>query len=297
MLPCGPGLPSIKSSTRCVFPSITTQHAYEYTKAYFHTFNASCPILDYDSFSADIVGQILQEGFVDGDPQSVLALMVFALGQVAIEGTFSQPVSTQDGNPSGFRGGTLAEPPGIEMFNEARRRLGFVMDAGTLENVQILLLQAVYYESNSRHVDFWRSVVAASMECQILIKCRNADLTTPLGDLTIRAYWACVLNEGLYHLDLDLPQTGIHTLQDEVPLPIFYETRKPLQQDVGEVQLIHYHFLALITLRRLIVSVNEAVHKCTSSCHLRFGECMLTISQPPRPMRSLLTSTEAHLLQ
>lgn len=296
-LPCGPLLPSVQPSTTSVFPSITTQHAQDYTEAYFRTFNACRPILNYDSFLVNVVGHISHEGFADGDPQSVLALMVFALGQVAIEEIFSQHVSAQHGKSSGPRGSRTAKPPGIEMFNEARRRLGFVLDAGTLENVQILLLQATYYETSSRHVDFWRSTVAASMECQILIKCRGADSSTPIGDLNIRAYWACVLNEELYHLDLDLPQSGIHSLQDEVQLPNFFETRMPSQQSADEAQFIQYHFLALITLRRLIVNVNETAHECTSSCYLRFSERLLTTSQPPQPMQKSLMTTEGPRLQ
>lgn len=290
LLPCGPGLPSLLLGTRSEFPSITPHHIQKYTEAYFHTFNACRPILDYDDFSNDIVGKISREGFVEGDPQSVLALLVFALGEVAIEGTYGQPLLNRHGKPSGLQGGTQEEPPGIEMFNEARRRLGSVLDAGTLENVQILLLQAVYYETNCRHVDFWRSTVAASMECQIIIKCRHTDPATNIGDLTVRAYWTCVLNEDLYHLDLDLPQTGIRTLQDETPLPHFRKTQISLQQEVADVPFVQYHFLALITLRRLVVSINEAVHQCTSLCLLPFGESVLTTSQPLRPMqRSLMT--------
>lgn len=204
-------------------------------------------------------------------------LLVFALGQVAIEGTYSQPISTRYGKPSGLRGGTLTEPPGIRMFNEARRRLGLVLDAGTLENVQILLLQATYYETGCRHVDFWRSTVAASMECQILIKCGNADPSTQIGDLIIRAFWTCVLNEELYHLDLDLPQTGIQTLQDETPFPGFCETQSSLQQDAADALFIQYHFLALVTLRRLVINVNEAVRQCNCFYLLRSGEPVLTI--------------------
>jgi hypothetical protein len=297
LLPCGPGLPSLQSGTRSEFPSMTPHHVQKYTEAYFHTFNACRPILDYDAFSNDIVGKILQEGFVDGDPQSVLALLVFALGQVAIEGTSSQPLFTRHHKQTGLRGGTQEEPPGIEMFNEARRRLGSVLDAGTLENVQILLLQATYYETNCRHVDFWRSTVAASMECQIIIKCRHTDPSTKIGDLTVRAYWTCVLNEELYHLDLDLPQTGIHTLQDETPLPHFRQTQISLQQEVAEVPFVQYHFLALITLRRLVVSITEAVHQCTSLCLLPFGEYMLTTSQLPRAMQRSLMTTGGLLTQ
>jgi hypothetical protein len=306
LLPCTPGLPSIQfgdlisdhsQTTRRVFPAITMQHAREYTEAYFHNFNTLYPILDYASFSEDLVKRALGEGYIDGDPQIVLALMVFALGQVAIDGIRGQPISTHNGVPSGFRGGTLTNPPGIHIFNEARRRMGFVATMCTLENAQIMLLQATYYEANSKHVDFWRSTVAASTACQILVKCHDADISSPNGDMLVRTYWACVLNEDLFHLDLGLPRTGIHLLQDEVPLPTFCKTEVSSQPGAEEPPYYQYHFLALITLRRLIIRVNKVIHGCTSSYHHRSDRYQLTVSQHLQFQRSPLIITVAHLLQ
>jgi hypothetical protein len=289
------GLPCVQSGTGSAFPSITAQDAQEYTDAYFHSFNAYRPILDYESFSRDVVGKVLRNDFADGDPQTVLAFLVFALGQMAIEGS-RRPSSTQHGKPSGLRGGTLAERPGTRMFNEARRRLGFVLSAGSLETVQIQLLQATYYEANCRHVDFWRSTVAASMDCRVLIECRDLDPATQTGDLAIRAYWACLLNEDLYHFDLDLPQTGIHTLQDKIPLPSFRAAQESSEHQSAGVPFVQYHFLALITLRRLVISIDEAVHQCIYLHPLRSSSPSLTTSQPswitqnpPATIRGLLS--------
>jgi hypothetical protein len=264
----------VQSGTTSASP-ITMQDAQKYTEAYFHSFNAYRPSLDYESFSRDIIGEVLRDGFVDGDPRSVLAFLVFALGQVAI-GASRQPVSIQRGKPSGLQGDSIAEPPGTRMFNEARRRLGLVLNTGTLENVQILLLQATYYYANCRLVEFWSSTVAASMDCQVLIECRHLDPSTQTGDLTIRAYWACVLNEDLYRFDLDLPQTDIRTLQDEIQLPSFRYTQGSSEQKLAEVPFVQYHFLALIALRRLVVGVHEAVHQCMHLRLLRSSGWLLT---------------------
>jgi hypothetical protein len=272
-LPSDLGLQSVRIDTppsndgysaRYAFPTLTIQQIQEYTDAYFNTFNVLCPILNHDAFMDDVVARLLREGYADGDCQSVLALMVFALGQVAIEGVFGTPISMPGGIASGFRGGTVDKPPGLEIFNEARRRLGFVANQCTLENVQILLLQATYFESNSRHLDFWRSTVAASMACQVLIKCQDVDWSTQTGDMIKRAYWACILSEDLYHLDLDLPQTGIHTLEDEVPLPYFHEAHDAHGRTQGTEERSHfqYHFLAMIALRRLIARIHGVIHEC-----------------------------------
>ncbi|KAK3665185.1 hypothetical protein LTR22_003992 [Elasticomyces elasticus] len=232
-LPCfaiNAGPPEHGRAANVAFPTLTIQQIQEFSDAYFNTFNVLHPILNRETFMNFIVARLLREGYGDGDAGSVLALMVFALGKVAVEGVLHRPVSVINGQPSGFRGGTINEPPGLELFNEARRRHGFVMTQCTLENVQINLLQATYYEATARHLDFWRSTVAASMACQVLVRCQPIDWSSTEGDLIKRAYWTCVLSEDLYHLDLDLPQTGIHTMEDEVPLPYFHEAQEHQQE-------------------------------------------------------------------
>lgn len=272
-------------ASNVAFPTLTIQQIQEYSDAYFNTFNVLYPILNRETFMNGIVARLLREGYGDGDPGSVLALVVFALGCVAIEGVFERPVSVVNGQPSGFRGGTVHQPPGLALFNEARRRLGFIVTQCTLENVQICLLQATYYEATARHLDFWRSTVAASMACQVLIRCQPIDWSSATGDLIKRAYWTCVLSEDLYHLDLDLPQTGINTMEDEVPLPYFLEAQQDQQhqqasggagrhgsasQASGSSSIIRdeershfqYHFLAMIALRRLIARIHNVIHEC-----------------------------------
>jgi len=102
------------------------------------------------------------------------------------------------------------------------------------------------------------------MACQVLIKCQDVDWSTHVGDMIKRAYWACILSEDLYHLDLDLPQTGIHTLEDEVPLPYFHEAHDAHGRTQGTEERSHfqYHFLAMIALRRLIARIHGVIHEC-----------------------------------
>jgi hypothetical protein len=260
---------------RVGFHALTSTRIHEYCDAYFNTYNILAPVLNRDTFMSDALSHVLQHGFAE-DAGSVLALLVLALGQVALEGVFEQPVSTINGIPSGFRGGTLERPPGLEIFNEARRRVGFVATLMSLENVQIMLLQGTYYEATANHLDFWRATVTASMACQVLIKCQNIDWRSHYGDLLKRAYWTCVLSEDLFHLDLDLPQSGIQTLEDLVPLPYFIEGQDmhtpgfPIQaggaQTAEDRDRSHfqYHFLAMIALRRLISRIHEVIHECKS---------------------------------
>lgn len=97
-------------------------------------------MLDEDVFMIGVVARVLQNGFVDRDIDTILALTVFALGRTAIEGTLSGSIRSHDGSPSGFCGGSVENPPGIKLFCEARRRLGFVVTSCSLENIQVLLL-------------------------------------------------------------------------------------------------------------------------------------------------------------
>lgn len=251
-------------SSSVAFPTLTIQQIQEQCDAYFNTFNVLFPLLGRDAFMNQTVAPLLRDGYADGDPGAVIALLVFALGQVAIEGVFHQPLSIVDGQPSGFRGGSLDKPPGLAIFNEARRRLGFVYTQNTLENVQIHLLEAMYYGSTARHLEYWKCTVAASMSCQFLVRCRTFHWSSLEGDLVKRAYWTCVLSEDFYHLDLDLPRTGIELQQDDVPLPYFHEAQDvpgsagPLSEEPSHFQ---YHFLAMIALRRVIENINQVLHQ------------------------------------
>ena len=75
-------------SSKVAFPSLTIQLIQEQCEAYFNTFNVLFPLLNRDSFLNATVAPLLRDGYADGDPNAVLALLVFALGQVAIEGTY-----------------------------------------------------------------------------------------------------------------------------------------------------------------------------------------------------------------
>lgn len=100
-----------------------------------HTFNMLLPLLDLDLFMDSIVTRVLREGYRNDDLESVVALLVFALGQLAIEGVTGRPAGGSKDDASGFRGGTIEKPPGLGLFNEARRRIGMINMQPCLENV------------------------------------------------------------------------------------------------------------------------------------------------------------------
>jgi hypothetical protein len=228
-LPVGLELPGASrniSSTALAFelsvvPTSHFKKIKETSDAYFDTFNLVYPILDQDHFVNTILEVSLRKGCIDGGAHSAILLSVLALGEVSIQGNAGAPIGTIDGRPSGFRGGSIGEPPGLMEFNEARRRMAFLSVDCTIEYVQIMLLQSIYYESHARHIEYWRCVTLASSAVQGLRKLQSVDWTSFYGDQVKRAFWTCVLQEDFFHISLDLPGTDIHEGEADVPMPHF----------------------------------------------------------------------------
>ena len=126
---------------RITFPALTREAMLRLATSYFDTFNFIYPFMDRQNFISDTLSRVHTQGF-DGDTDSVIALLVFALGELALEGTHGNPIEVYDGRPSGVRGGTASRPPGLALFNEARKRIGFCLTQCELENVQIFSLAA-----------------------------------------------------------------------------------------------------------------------------------------------------------
>jgi len=126
---------------RTTFPRLTRDIMLQLATAYFDTFNLMYPFMDRQNFISDTLAKVHTEGF-GIDPDSVIALLVFALGELAKDGSCGNPIEECKGRPSGVRGGTASDPPGIALFNEARKRIGFVLTGYDLENIQIYSLAA-----------------------------------------------------------------------------------------------------------------------------------------------------------
>lgn len=126
-LPCDENAPCYRlQSGAVVFSDLSVQQVDTYSAAYFNTFNRLFPLLEADHFMDKVVARLLSEGYKDDDPEGVLALLVFALGHLAHDGVLQYSTRTGAEGHSGFRGGTIERPSGLSLFNEARRRLGFI---------------------------------------------------------------------------------------------------------------------------------------------------------------------------
>lgn len=109
------------------------------SRAYFDTINLFFPIINRQSFMSETLPVVFNQRFNDS-MSSTIAFLVFALGEVVLAGSEGLPVHVYDGRASGVKGGTKDRPPGLDLFNEARRRMGFNLTECSLENVQIFAL-------------------------------------------------------------------------------------------------------------------------------------------------------------
>lgn len=119
--------------------TLTWEMMQRLSKAYFDSVNFLFPLVDRQVFNTQIIPSLAQGG-LDESMEATIALIVFALGELVISGTQGIPIRVYNGRPSGIKGGTAREPPGLALFNEARKRMGFNLTQCSIENVQIFSL-------------------------------------------------------------------------------------------------------------------------------------------------------------
>ncbi|KAH8197164.1 hypothetical protein TruAng_008657 [Truncatella angustata] len=229
------------------------------SKAYFDTFNLLYPVVDRQSFQTRILPMVTNHGFDEG-MESTLALLVLSLGEVAIAGTEGEPLVIFRGHPSGVKGGSPGRPPGSQLFNEARKRMGFNLTDFSLENVQLFVLASLYYGSCCLHTEFWRMTSSASLACQALLTSNPEELKSPRADLARRLFWHCLIMETFLNLEFNVPSTGLQHLEDIVGLPDF-SAGDFSEEDYISNQASHFqeHFASQIALRRLSVEFNATL--------------------------------------
>ncbi|KAK0724014.1 hypothetical protein B0T21DRAFT_48408 [Apiosordaria backusii] len=261
-----------------VMSTLTWENVRMWSQAYFDTTNLFYPILDRQSFMQETLPSLFRSGF-SNSISSTIALLVFALGEVSLEGREGAPVHVyNNGRRSGVKGGTKAHPPGLALFNEARSRMGFDLTECSLENVQIFALASAYYGSCFYPMDFWRMTASASLAFQALITRYNplfalrfdrpaaklssnpGELSSPRRDLIRRAFWHCSILETSLNLELGFPLTGLERMENTVGLPDF--SGPFCEDDVISNQQSHFqeHFASQIVLRRLLVNFHNTLN-------------------------------------
>ncbi|KAM7221575.1 hypothetical protein V8F06_002966 [Rhypophila decipiens] len=244
----------VQASGSIQVSSLNWETMQRLSKAYFDSFNLLFPILDRQYFMSNTLPSLFNGG-LGQEISSTIAFLVFALGEVALEGSEGRPIHVHphNGRPSGIKGGSKDEPPGLELFNEARKRMGFNLTECSLENVQIFALASLYYGSCFHFMDFWRMNTSASLACQALITSNPGELSSPRADLIRRAFWHCSVMETCLNLELGFPHTGLEKMESLVGLPDF--SGPFCEDDYVANQESHYqeHSASQIVLRRILV--------------------------------------------
>lgn len=114
--------------------------------AFFSVFNPFTPIMDKSFFFSFTLGSAIESGF-GYTMESCLVLNVLALGCLAVlahqEGDYPLP-GTQGHRfePPEWMNVVYEEQPGLRFFNEARRRIGFLMCDNDIQSCQFYLLSS-----------------------------------------------------------------------------------------------------------------------------------------------------------
>ncbi|KIM92758.1 hypothetical protein OIDMADRAFT_173784 [Oidiodendron maius Zn] len=254
----------IAGEVRTTFLHLTRDIMHQLATAYFDTFNLIYPFMDRQGFISDTLIKVYTEGFND-DTDSVIALLIFVLGEISIEGSCRDSIEVYKHHPKGVGGGIPLQPPGLALFNKARKRIGFVLTDYELENIQIYSLAVLYYECSSRHFEFWRMMVSASLVCQLLITCKQSNLNSARGDLIKRVYWHCVVMETALQLELDLPPTGISGLADRVGFPSFSSPFCKADERANQFSYFEAHYATQVTLQRLCAKLHQNINDSSTN--------------------------------
>ncbi|KAJ4264269.1 hypothetical protein NW762_005464 [Fusarium torreyae] len=202
---------------------------------YFTTFNLANPILDQKTYFQRTLGVAIDGNF-GICIESCIVLVVMALGligQKALQeaGLASTPAASPYGH---FNSGQDGEMLGLDFFNEARKRFGFLMCEQDLQACQFYLLSGV-----SRERDEW------------------------MLDMQSRLFWITSMFEAVLSQELNLPPSNSLQLEEHIALPKFISA-----QDIasfgsfrypGDDPFFHYHFLSQLAHRLILTRARNSL--------------------------------------
>ncbi|RDW77354.1 hypothetical protein BP6252_05407 [Coleophoma cylindrospora] len=173
--------------------------------------------------------------YSDKSISSCLALLVFAIGAMAVDGHLYHEDPRQ---LPGFEYFVLS----YEILRETR------LPMGDINVLQCRTLLAVYLCFAMRPVQSWNEINKTSRECMIMLRTNWTARGGVDADMKGRTFWMAYVIENELEVCLELPSSGMRAFQETLSLPT---------SSVDEEGL--YYFLALISLRKLLVEVIETI--------------------------------------
>ncbi|KAJ5507413.1 hypothetical protein N7527_009556 [Penicillium freii] len=239
--------------------------------AFFSVFNPSTPIMDKGFFFSFTLGSAIESGF-GFNLESCIVLNVLALGCLAVlayqEGNYPLP-GTQGHRfePPEWINVVYEEQPGLRFFNEARRRIGFLICDNDIQSCQFYLLSSVYYSQIPRPMDSWTMISRAATCCLSMLTNHNVNFDEWEGDMKSRVYWNCLMNETILVQELHLPSSGLSRLEEQVPIPKFigfettgYASTRFNSSGVVDDSYFQYHFLAQVAHRIILTRIRHSLY-------------------------------------
>ncbi|KAL2219854.1 putative C6 finger domain protein [Thermoascus aurantiacus ATCC 26904] len=239
--------------------------------AFFATFNPFTPIMDKCFYYSFTLGSVMENGF-GYTIETCLVLNVMALGCLAIqahqEGNYPLPgTRSLQFEPPEWMSVIEEEPPGLRFFNEARKRIGFLMCDNDLQSCQFYLLSAVYYTQIIRPMDSWAMINRAAACCLSMLTNHDINFDEWEGDMKSRVYWNTLMYETILVQELHLAPSGISRLEDYVPIPKFINFNlaglpapRLLPSDQQDDSFFQYHFLAQVAHRIILTRIRHSLY-------------------------------------
>ncbi|KAE8382046.1 hypothetical protein BDV26DRAFT_37492 [Aspergillus bertholletiae] len=238
--------------------------------AFFATFNPFTPIMDKNFYFAFTIWAAIESGF-GYTIESCLVLNILALGCHAVqahqEGNYPLPGTRSNRfEPPDWMAVIHEEPLGLRFFNEARRRIGFLMCDNDLQSCQFYMLSSVYYSQILRPMDAWAMIHRAATCCLQMMTNHDVNFDEWEGDMKSRVYWNCLMNETILVQELHLPPSGLARLEEFVPIPKFisFETvglvpPRSASQELDD-SFFQYHFLAQVAHRIILTRIRHSLY-------------------------------------
>ncbi|BDD62056.1 hypothetical protein MAP00_007049 [Monascus purpureus] len=240
--------------------------------SFFAIFNPFTPIIDKVFYFTFTLGAAIESGF-GYTIESCLVLNVMALGCLAVralqEGNYPLPgTRSHRFEPPDWMSVVHEEPSGLRFFNEARRRIGFLICGNDIQSCQFYLLSSVYYTQILRPMDSWAMIHRAATCCLSMLTNHRVNFDEWEGDMKSRVFWNCLMVETILVQELHLPPSGLLRLEELVPIPKFigFETagfvpaKFPSLCDELDDSYFQYHFLAQVAHRIILTRIRHSLY-------------------------------------